>query len=111
VCSSDLEINRLIDLNPKERCELIDIAAGIKEFEYKKKEALAELEKVGAKVGEAQVMLAERMNFLRELEREKDVAEKYTSMSRRLKILRYSVLRKRRDAVQSTLDAYTYLED
>ena len=100
------EINRLIDLNPKERKELIELAAGIKEFEFKKGEAMSELSKVGAKVGEAQIMLSERLGFLKELEKEKVSAESYVTMSRRLKILNYSVLNRRKEAVIATLGTY-----
>ena len=43
------EINKIIEANAKQRREFIDIAAGIQEFEYKKREAMQELEKVGVR--------------------------------------------------------------
>lgn len=97
------EINDLINLNARQRRELIDIAAGIKEFEFKKKEAMSELEKVGAKISTAQATLGERLGFLKELEKEKVAAESYLSMSKRLKALTHSILTKRKNAVQVTL--------
>ncbi|VVB77475.1 Chromosome partition protein Smc [uncultured archaeon] len=100
------EINRLINLNSKERGELIELASGIKEFELKKNEALSELGKVGAKISEAQVMLSERLGFLRDLEKEKAAAESYLSMTKRLKVLNYSVLGKRSASIQLTLNTY-----
>ena len=51
------EIDGLSKLNSKQRRELIDVAAGIKEFEYKKNEAMKELDKVDQKISEANVML------------------------------------------------------
>ncbi len=100
------EINRLINLNPKERSELIELASGIKEFEFKKREAISELEKVSARLAEAQVVLGERLNFLKELEKDKLAAESHIAMTRRLRILNYSILTKRGASVQLTLGTY-----
>jgi chromosome segregation protein len=98
------EINKIIDLNSKERRELIDIASGIKEFEVKKGESMKELEKVSQRIGEAQIVLNERLGFLRELEKEKNSAEKYTSMNARMKALNYSVVVKRAKVLQGRYD-------
>lgn len=101
------EINKIIEANSKQRREFIDIASGIQEFESKKKEALAELEKVTTKIGTAQAMLNERLTFLNELAKDKEAAEKYLLMSKRLKSLNYSVLMKRKRGAQLALDAYS----
>ncbi len=90
------EINRFTELTPKERRELIDTAAGIKEFEYKKEESLKELEKVSQRISEAQVLLNERLGFLKELEAEKEIAEKYAGMRSRLASLNYGILLSRK---------------
>ncbi len=100
------EINRLIDLNPKQRRELIDLAAGIKEFEYKKQEALQELEKVSAKVSESQAILNERIGFLKSLEKEKEQAESYLAKSKKLKTLNYSILATKKKAIEVALVSY-----
>jgi len=101
------EINKIMEANAKQRRELIDIAAGIQEFEYKKKEAMQELEKVGVRISTAQAMLNERLAFLNELAKEKEAAENYMLMSKRLKSLNYSILVKRQKAAQLNLDAYS----
>ncbi|MGC8662355.1 MAG: AAA family ATPase [Candidatus Micrarchaeia archaeon] len=98
------EITKMLELSPKERRELIEISAGIKEFEEKKREALKELDKSNLKVGEAKIMLNERVGFLQELEKEKEVAEKYISMSSRYKALSYSVLVGKEKLVRSELE-------
>lgn len=98
------EINRAIDMNPKERRELIDIASGIKEFDIKKDESLKELDKVDQKISEARVSLNERSGFLKELGKEKEVAESYLNFSKRLKVLRYSLLVMKNDALQMAYD-------
>jgi chromosome segregation protein len=100
------EINNLINLNPKQRRELIDIAAGIKEFDHKKAEALSELEKVSIKISTAQATLNERLGFLKELEKEKEAAETYLKFSKRIKELNYSILTKRKGAVHGSLEDY-----
>lgn len=101
------EINKFNDLNPKGRRELIDIASGIEEFERKKDEALKELEKVGQRISEGQIMLDERMGFLRELEAEKAAAEKYLEMTSRLKALNYSVVLSKKQDAEAMLSEYT----
>ncbi|MGC8622699.1 MAG: AAA family ATPase [Candidatus Micrarchaeia archaeon] len=89
------EIIKVLNLNPKERRELIDVAAGIKEFDDKKDAALKELEKVEAKIGEAKIMMNERRGFLDELEKEKRDAEKYTEATNTLKRSNYTILKLR----------------
>ncbi len=91
------ETARLLSLNPKERRELIDIAAGIREFDIKKEEAKKELEKVEGKMGNAQVLLNERAGFLEELEKEKVQAELYTSTQGMLRNMNYTLLKLRED--------------
>ncbi len=101
------EINKMLDLNPKERRELIDIAAGIKDFDEKKKEALSELEKVNQRIGEAQVLLNERLGFLKELEKEKQAAESYIALSSRNKQLNFSILKARELEAAATYGKYS----
>ena len=98
------EINRAIEMNPKERRELIDIASGIKEFDIKKDESLKELDKVDQKISEARVSLNERTGFLRELGKEKEVAESYLNYNKRLRSLRYSLLSMKKEALQMSYD-------
>ena len=43
----------MVNLNSKERRELIDVAAGIKEFNDKKETAMKELSKVEEKINSA----------------------------------------------------------
>ena len=87
------EISYMVNLNPKERRELIDVASGIKEFNYKKDSALKELEKVEARISEAQIMLNERKGFLSQLEKEKVDAERYMQLSDTLKRASYTLLK------------------
>lgn len=98
------EIERYLHLSPKERRELIDIAAGIKEFDDKKEAAMKELEKVETKITEANIMLNERQGFLKELEKEKIDAEKYKELTNRLKSITYTILKARETNITKEYD-------
>ena len=73
------EVQRVIEMNGRQRREIIDGVAGISEFEIKKKEAMRELETVENRMREANLVLGERAAFLQELEKEKGRAENYVS--------------------------------
>ncbi|NYZ76642.1 chromosome segregation protein SMC [Candidatus Micrarchaeota archaeon] len=86
------EVERIVNINPKERREIIDGVAGISEFEDKKKEALAELAKVEQKINDATIVLKEREGFLTELEKDKNDALKYNEINAGLRKYRGSLL-------------------
>ncbi|MCX8198253.1 MAG: AAA family ATPase [Candidatus Micrarchaeota archaeon] len=73
------QVQRIIEMSPKERRQIIDQVAGIAEFEAKKEEALRELEKVEQKITEAKIVLGEREAALAELEKDKNDALAYLS--------------------------------
>ncbi|MCL5099577.1 MAG: AAA family ATPase [Candidatus Marsarchaeota archaeon] len=89
------EITRILNYNAKERRGLLDVAAGIKEFDDKKESSLKELGKVEDKISNAKVMLGEREGFLNELKKEKDDAERYIALTDSVKRMNYSLLKKR----------------
>ncbi len=89
------EIIRVLNLNAKERRGLIDVAAGIREFDEKKEASMKELEKVEEKINGSKIMLNERMGFLNELEKEKADAERYIEMTSALKRVNYTMLKLR----------------
>ena len=95
------EIVKLVDLNPKERRELIDVASGIKEFEDKKDAALRELEKVQQRVNEVQIQLGERSGYLTDLEKQKRDAERFVELSKRIRSANYAILRLREKELEA----------
>ncbi len=99
------EINDYLKLNPNERRELIDIAAGIREFDQKKDAALKELEKVDTRINESRIMLNERLGMLSTLEKEKTEAERYLQLSASIKNLSYTLLKGRETEIQSQYEA------
>ncbi|MEM3030166.1 MAG: chromosome segregation protein SMC [Candidatus Micrarchaeia archaeon] len=86
------EVERIVQMSPKERREIIDHVAGISDYEEKKKEALRELDAVEGKIGDATLILKEREGVLAELEKERDAALKYLEIKGRLQRLKGSLL-------------------
>ena len=73
------QVQKIIEMNSKERRQIIEGVAGISEFDAKKDEAMRELDKVGQKITEATIVLGEREAALTELEKEKNDALEYLS--------------------------------
>jgi len=86
------QVQRIVEMNPKERREIIDQVAGIAEFDDKKKESLGELSKVEQKISEAKIVLAERGAYLSELEKEKNAALEHTGAKKNLETARATLL-------------------
>ena len=87
------EISYMVNIHSKERRELIDIAAGIKEFNDKKDTSMKELDKVQEKMNSAHIVLNERKGFLDQLEKEKEDAEKYLQLIETIKKVSYTTLK------------------
>ncbi|ASI14127.1 chromosome segregation ATPase [Candidatus Mancarchaeum acidiphilum] len=97
------EINKIMGLSVKERRYLIDIAAGIKEFDDKREDSLKELGKVDEKISAAKALLGERLGFLNELKKEKDDAEAYQHFASQIKKINYTVLKRRFEEIDSRM--------
>ncbi len=100
------EIVRILNMNSKERREIIDVAAGINEFDKKKEAAERELERVEERLGEAHGMLNERKGFLKELKKEKEDAERYKEFADQAKLLAFSILAAREKALLGELETH-----
>ncbi len=94
------EITYLLNLTPKEKRELLDVAAGIREFDEKRGAAMRELEKVDIRINEAKGILHERLGFLHELEKEKQDAERYINLTNIVKRSNFTLLKMREKEVQ-----------
>ncbi len=86
------EVQRIIEINSKDRRLMIDAVANISEYEAKKKEALSELGQVDEKLKSAATIFAEREGYVQELEQEKRDAEKYLELKKELDIAKASLL-------------------
>jgi len=86
------EVQRIVEVNSKDRRLFIDSVANVSEYEAKKKEALSELGQVDEKLKSAAVILSEREGYVGELEQEKKDAEKYLELKKELDIAKASLL-------------------
>jgi len=79
------DINKVIDMKPKERRKIIDDLCGIGEYDSKKEKALGELEKVETRIAEVQIVIGEKQGYLTELGKERDEAVRYQGLQDHLR--------------------------
>ncbi|OYT41558.1 MAG: hypothetical protein B6U78_02815 [Candidatus Aenigmarchaeota archaeon ex4484_224] len=84
------DITKIIEMNPIERREIIDEIAGIAEYNEKKEKALKNLEEVEKKLREAEIILSQKLEIFKKLEKERNVALKYKELSSKLRLLKAS---------------------
>jgi chromosome segregation ATPase len=88
------DVTRLIEMNPKERRQILDDISGIAEFIDKKTQAIGKLEKVETRVNEAIAVIAEKQRHVDQLRQEAETAEKYQALSVELRHLLASSIHK-----------------
>ncbi len=86
------DITRVIEMNAKQRREIIEEVAGLQEFEEKKEEALKKLEKVEQRVKDAQIVLGEREAYLAQIEKDRDNALRYNALQLETKRSKATIL-------------------
>ena len=86
------DVMSIINMTPKQRRELIDDISGIAEYNQKKDKALRELEKVDAKIQEANIILYERGGYLKEIKKERDEARRYKRFEDMSKELKHAII-------------------
>ncbi|MBN2423074.1 chromosome segregation protein SMC [Candidatus Woesearchaeota archaeon] len=86
------DITQLIEMSPNERREIIEEIAGIGIYEEKKRKALNELNKVEENLKEADIVLAERESYLRELKKERNQALKFKELDDKIKQNKATIL-------------------
>jgi len=86
------DITKVIEMNAKQRRQMIEEAAGLQEFEEKKEEAMKKLEKVEQRVKDTNLVLRERENYLAQLEKEREIALRYNQLKEELKKSKATIL-------------------
>jgi len=86
------DVNKVIDMKPKDRRKIIDDLCGIGEYDAKKEKAIAELEKVEAKIAEINIITGEKQGYLTELEKEKDEAVRFQTFQTDLRKAKATIL-------------------
>ncbi|MCR4369167.1 MAG: AAA family ATPase, partial [archaeon] len=98
------DITRIIEMNAKQRRQIIEEVAGLSEFEEKKEEAIKKLEKVEQKVKDATIVLNEREAYLRQLEQERSNALKYNELVDESKRSKATILREEIKIIRKELE-------
>jgi len=78
------DVARLIEMSPLDRRKIVEDIAGISVYEEKKGKTMNELSKADEKINEAEIILSERENYLKELKKDRDQALKYKEVSDKL---------------------------
>ncbi|MDI6825768.1 MAG: LAGLIDADG family homing endonuclease [Candidatus Aenigmarchaeota archaeon] len=89
------DVSQVIEMNPQERRGVIDEVSGIAYYNEKKEKAQKNLEKVGEKLKEVEIILTERLERLQELETDRNTALRYNELREKLQTLEASLAYKR----------------
>lgn len=96
------DIINFCNMSTGNRREIIEEISGISVYEEKKQKALRDLERVEQNIKEADIVLAERKTYLKELKKDRDQALKYKEMSdkfdsNKATLLNIQITKKKRD--------------
>lgn len=105
------EVQRIINMNGRERRGIIDTVAGISDFEEKKKEAISELQTVESRIKEANLVLGERQAFVEELGREKETAINYLEIKKKLNNARGSLINGEIKRINNEIEGFSQNEN
>jgi chromosome segregation protein len=97
------DIVRLVEMSMIERRQIIEEIAGIGMYEEKKKQALKELTKVEDKLNEAEIILKERNQYLKDLKKDRDQAIKYKELNDKIKTNKASYLKRQKNKKEDVL--------
>jgi chromosome segregation protein len=89
------DVSQVIEMNPQERRGIIDEISGIAQYNEKKEKAQGNLQVVGEKLKEVEIILTERLERLQELETDRNTALKYKELRDKLQRLEASLSYKR----------------
>ncbi len=101
------DIVRLVEMSPIERRQVMEEISGISVYEDKKQKTLRELEKVGEKLGEADIILKERKIYMRDLKKDRDQALKYKELNDKISVNKASHLKRQIDRREAIKEKYS----
>ncbi|RME79160.1 MAG: hypothetical protein D6769_03135, partial [Methanobacteriota archaeon] len=99
------EILRIVKMKAKERKKYIDELADTLIYDLRRAEALKELETVGSRISETNLLLGEKLKLLRELKKEKEMAEKYKGLSDRLKAIKGTLIKRQLKQLRNSIES------
>ncbi len=86
------DVNQIVEMDSVERRQILDELSGIREYDEKKAKAMKELEAIGAKVKEAEILLNEKGSIVAKLKQERDAALAYREMNADMEKIRASII-------------------
>ncbi len=86
------QITQMIEMSSDQRRKMIEEIAGISVYEDKKRKSLNELDRVEQRVNEAEVILAERDTYIKELRKDRNQALKYKELDDKIKRNKFTLL-------------------
>ncbi|MFW6049363.1 MAG: AAA family ATPase, partial [Candidatus Bipolaricaulota bacterium] len=89
------KITEIVNMNARDRREIIDDLAGISKYDRRKEQAIEDLRTVKEKLMTNRVILGERRTQLNRLEKERDAALKYKKKEEELELVESSISRKK----------------
>jgi len=98
------DVSQVIEMNPQERRGIIDEISGIAQYNEKKEKAQRNLDVVGEKLKEVEIILTERLERLQELETDRNTALKYKELREKLVRLEASLAYKKFQIEQEKYD-------
>ncbi|MCK5594440.1 MAG: hypothetical protein KAI18_04300, partial [Candidatus Aenigmarchaeota archaeon] len=91
-------------MKPKERREIIDEIAGIKDYNEKKDKALTELAMAEIKLNESKIVLDQKKEYIDKLKTEKEAAEKFVELETQQDFLLASIAHSKVEGIKSVLN-------
>jgi len=89
------DVSQIVEMTPQERRGIIDEISGIAHYNEKRDKAQKNLDVVGEKLKEVEIILTERLERLQELEMDRNTALKYKDLRGKLQVLEASLAYKR----------------
>jgi len=102
------DVSQVIEMTSQERRGIIDEISGISHYNDKKEKAQKNLDVVGEKLKEVEIILTERLDRLQELETDRNTALKFKELREKLELLEASLAYKR---YQDELGKFNRMEE
>lgn len=99
------DIENIIEMNPLERKAIIDEICGIAEYNEKKEKALRDLEIVNQRLKEVEIILNQKNEILKKLEKDKEAVDKFRKLQSRLTLLKASYWKKKENIINKNLES------
>ena len=98
------DITRVINMKPRERREIIDEIAGIKDYNEKKDKALTELAEAEIKLNESKIVLDQKKEYLDKMKMEKEAAEKFVELEKQQEYAMACIAHSKVEGIKSILE-------